>query len=107
MSYEISKAREFTVDLDEIFVYIGVENIEAALRFVDAVDSTLGLISSQPFAGFQREFYNGTLGPVRFWLVKGFDRYLIAYQPDRESRRVRALRLLNSYRDFNPIFADE
>ncbi len=52
MSYEISKAREFTADLDEIFVYIGIENLHAALRFVDAVDATLNLISSQPFAGF-------------------------------------------------------
>jgi toxin ParE1/3/4 len=107
MSYEISRAREFVADIDEIFVYIGVDNIEAALRFADAVDETLQLISTQPFAGFQREFGIARLGPIRFWPVKGFDRYLIAYQPDRELRRLRALRLLNTYRDFNSIFSDE
>ncbi|HQU90946.1 MAG TPA: type II toxin-antitoxin system RelE/ParE family toxin [Pyrinomonadaceae bacterium] len=107
MSYEISRAREFIADIDEIFVYIGVDNVDAALRFTEAVDETLELISTQPFAGFQRQFDNARLGPVRFWPVKGFDRYLIAYQPDRELRMVRALRVLNSYRDFNPIFSDE
>ena len=107
MSYEILKARRFSTDLDEIFVYIGSDNVDAAIRFVEAVDSTLYLISSQPFAGFERDLQNKKLGTVRFWPVKGFDRYLIAYQPDREARYVRAIRLLNSYRDFTAIFADE
>ncbi len=107
MSYEISRAREFVTDIDEIFVYIGVDNIEAALRFLDAVDNTLTLISSQPLAGFERDFRNDRLGPVRFWPVKGFDRYLIAYQPHRDSRTVRVIRLLSSYRDFTLIFAGE
>lgn len=105
MSYEISRAREFVTDIDEIFVYIGVDNLEAAIRFVDAVDNTLILISSQPFAGFERQF-SDRLGPVRFWPVKGFDRYLIACQPDRDARTLRAIRLLNSYRDISSIFAD-
>ena len=74
MNYEISRAREFVTDVDEIFVYIGVDNVEAAVRFVETVDDTLSLISSQPFAGFERQFNNDRLGPVRFWLVKGFDR---------------------------------
>lgn len=107
MSYEVSRAREFVADIDEIFVYIGSDNVEAAVRFVDAVDATLLLISSQPFAGFERHFDSETLGPIRFWPVKGFDRYLIAYHPDRESRELRAIRLLNSYRDVAAIFSDE
>lgn len=107
MNYEILKARGFKTDVDEIFVYIGSDNVEAAIRFVEAVDTTLDLISTQPFAGFERDFQNDRLGQVRFWPVKGFDRYLIAYQPDRETQKVRAIRLLNSYRDFSAIFAEE
>lgn len=105
MDFDISKTPEFENDLEEILFYIGSENLDAAIRFAISLEETLLLLATQPFAGFERTFENELVGPLRFWPVKGFDRYLIAYQPDRGAGTVLIVRVLNTYRDFEAIFS--
>ncbi len=105
MDFEISKTPEFENDVEEILFYIGSENLDAAIRFAISLEETTLLLATQPFAGFERSFDNELVGPLRFWPVKKFERYLIAYKPDREAGTVVIARVLNTYRDFEAIFS--
>ena len=43
-------------DLEEIFVYIGLENIDAALRFQVAAEQAFEFLARSPYAGVERHF---------------------------------------------------
>lgn len=65
-------------DLDEIWLHVARDNIDAAERVLDELESACELLAGRPHAGHVREDLADT--SVRFWSVRS---YLIVYRPDR------------------------
>jgi toxin ParE1/3/4 len=93
------------VDLLEHLDYISVDNPDAALRLIEAVEQAFERLSEMPEIGSIREFANPRLSGVRMWPVPKFPRYLIFYQVTEDN--IRILRVLHGARDLPAIFKDE
>ena len=72
-------------DIWEIAEYISRDNLEAGLRFVDALEETFLSMRQFPEAGPKVRFENPRLEGWRFRIVKGFSAYLIFYHHDTET----------------------
>jgi len=73
---------EFVEDeLDAIWQFIALDNLEAADRFIDAVDDTLQGLARMPGMGRKRDFSQRRLKDLRSFRVKGFENYLVFYGP--------------------------
>ncbi len=83
-------------------MYIGQDAPAAALRFLAAVEATLRILAENPELGPAREFDRSELLGLRFFPVKGFDKYLIFYRPFQ--RGIEVLRVLHGARDLGAIF---
>ncbi|MFM6396426.1 type II toxin-antitoxin system RelE/ParE family toxin, partial [Planktothrix sp.] len=66
-------------DIDDHFAYIHQNNVDAALRFFDAVRETLATLAKMSAVGRLYAFNNQRLDGLRQWQVKGFENYLIFY----------------------------
>ena len=97
MKLGLVKHRKFKRDALQIFVYIGERNMEAAERFLQALDSDLKKLAEMPGMGPIRDFGDVGLAEVRSWPVSGFRDYLIFYRPTAE--HLEALRVLHGARD--------
>lgn len=104
MSYTIERSVQSLRDIEEVFVYIAEGDLDRAVYFLVAVEETVEILSANPLIGSKRLFENKKLNDLRIWRVKGFENYLIVYQPLSESKVIRILRLLNAKRDFDLIF---
>ena len=58
MGYEIEKSVQAARDIEEAFVYIGEENLDAAVYFLVAVEESIEIIASHPLIGSSRHFQN-------------------------------------------------
>ena len=103
MKLEIHKKPEAKLDLLQHFIFIGEDNLDAAERFLDAVEDALGKLSDMPGMGRLREFTIPELRDVRSWPVRGFENYLIFYRATE--RRLEVLRVIHGARDIDRIFA--
>jgi plasmid stabilization system protein ParE len=65
-------------DLDEIWLHIASDSVDAAERVLDELEAACVLLASRPHAGHLREDLADA--SVRFWSVRS---YLIVYRPDR------------------------
>ncbi len=66
--------------LERIAVQIAERDLEAAYRFVDAVEASLSLLSEMPEAGPRYETENAALaGRIRKWVGPRYRRYLLFY----------------------------
>jgi plasmid stabilization system protein ParE len=66
--------------LERIVLRIAEHDLEAAYRFVDAVEASLALLSEMPEVGPFYETRNASLsGRVRKWVVPRYRRYLLFY----------------------------
>jgi plasmid stabilization system protein ParE len=64
--------------LERIAVQIAERDLDAAYRFVDAVEASLTLLSEMPEAGTRYETDNTLLaGRIRKWVVPRYRRYLL------------------------------
>ena len=70
---------EALADLDEIWDFIAVDNLEAADRVVEDILAAVRALVPFPGQGHQRA--DLTPRPLRFWLVR---EYLIAYAHDEK-----------------------
>lgn len=77
--HSINKLPQAERDIEESFVYIGLDNIDAALAFLAAVDRALKYIARFPFSGVSRTYKNSDANGVRIWLVPDFENYSIFY----------------------------
>lgn len=92
-------------ELVSLSFYIADDNEEIAQRFLDACDETFRFLADNPLLGSRRRFESVKLSEVRMWRVKGFEKYLIFYQPLADG--VKILHILHSARDYNRVFEDE
>lgn len=65
-------------DLDEIWLHIARDSIDAAERVLDELEAACELLSGRPHAGHIREELADA--SVKFWSVGS---YLVVYRPDR------------------------
>lgn len=84
-------------DIDEHIKYIAQDSFNAALRFLDATESTYNKISEFPAIGSPRYAHLHSLENVRVRAIEDFENHLIFYieRPDY----IDVIRVLHSARD--------
>ncbi len=92
-------------ELLNISAYIAAENEAAAHNFLNACDETFLFLANNSNIGTIRHFENSLLKNVRMWRVKGFEKYLIFYQPTIEG--VTILHIVHGSRDLPNLFGEE
>lgn len=91
----ITSAAEF--DIDEHAAFIAGDNLEAGLRFLDAIELARDELAHHPEIGAQQEFDSPALSGLRIWPVPRFERWLIFYRFEGDT--VTVVRVLHSARD--------
>lgn len=102
MNPRIHKRAAVQLDVLEHFSYIGENNIDAADRFLAAVQTALAKLAEMPGMGAVRDFQNPKFEGIRSWPVTGFENFLIFYRPIDDG--IDVIRVLSGYRDLNRIF---
>ena len=87
-------------DLEEMWLFIAQDNVEAADRFEQKIRKTFCRLAENPGIGHRRE--DITDKPVLFWPVSS---YLIIYDPGK--RPVEVLRVLHGARDVETILENQ
>jgi plasmid stabilization system protein ParE len=95
--YELTK--EALGDIDELWLYIAEDSIDAANRVSDAILDACDLLSEQPLVGHARP--DLTERPVLFW---SSGKYLIVYRP--ETNPIRIIAVFHSSRDVATLLTD-
>jgi toxin ParE1/3/4 len=98
----IVRHRKVVRDILDIYVHIGGDSIDAAVRFVRAVNGDLSRLSQMPNIGALRESDNPRLREVRSLPVTGFRNYLIFYRVTESE--VQALRVIHGARNIDVVF---
>ena len=78
----VHKRNGVVTDLADIYSWIGERNIEAAERFLIAVDRTFQQIARHPQIGWMRPWRNKKLRGMRSWRVDGFENFLVFYRDE-------------------------
>jgi toxin ParE1/3/4 len=89
-------------ELVNLSFYIAQDNEEVAQRFLDACDETFLFLTKNKNIGVTRIFQDRSLREVRMWRVKGFEKYLIFYQPLPDG--IKILHIVHSARSYNLLF---
>jgi toxin ParE1/3/4 len=89
-------------DALEIVAYIGTDNLEAAARFLPALEETCTQLGALPGIGSTRAFSVKALKGARMLPVTRFENYLIFYAAAGKS--IQVMRILHAARDFPTIF---
>lgn len=95
------KAKE---DLINTADYVAQENVDAALRFLDAAESALCLLADRPDLGTVCRFRAARAAGIRVWSIKGFQTYLIFYR--LIDGGIELIRILHGARDLEALFSD-
>ena len=86
-------------DLTDCAAYIAEDNIDAALRFIDAVEETVAALADNPMLGTAVAFAHPDLANLRRRVVNDFKRYLIFYRSASATQTVELVRILAGERD--------
>jgi toxin ParE1/3/4 len=89
-------------ELVNLSFYIAQDNEDAAQRFLVACDETFAFLGDNKQVGATRVFRDPSLRDVRMWRVKGFEKYLIFYQPLFDG--VKILHVVHSARNYDLLF---
>ena len=85
--------------------YLLQDALDAAQRFLDAVDESIEHVCRMPEAGAPRPSRNPALSGLRSWPVTGFDDVRIYYLV--AGNVVRVIRVLHGRRDIQKILESE
>ena len=102
MSGRIVRTARADRDVVEIGLFIAEDSIEAADRFLEAVETTFLALAEMPRMGALRTFRNPRFAGVRMWRVKGFEKYLVFYRPVKDG--IAVLRVIHASRDIESLF---
>jgi len=92
---QVTKTVRAEQDLDEIWFYIALDNVEAADNLLDDIDSSCQLLAMQPRGGrLRREL----LAELRSFPV---GRYVVFYRPQDDG--IEVVRVLHSARDIESV----
>ncbi|MEK7833005.1 MAG: type II toxin-antitoxin system RelE/ParE family toxin [Acidobacteriota bacterium] len=101
----VNKHEQAIRDLEEIFVFIGEQDVDAAISFLLAAEQTFKLLAKMPLMGSSRRFRSSRLRNLRQFPVKNHQEYLIFYHPAKDG--VQVVRVLHGKRDLEAIFAKD
>jgi toxin ParE1/3/4 len=99
---KVTHADGVVEDLISLSFYLAQNDEELANRFLNACDATFRFLAENRFVGSLREFKDRRLAEIRMWRVKGFEDYLIFYQPKHGG--VRILCVVHGSRDYPRLF---
>lgn len=88
-------------DFEAHALFIVQDNLEAALRFQDAVEAVFERLAEQPRLGRLRTFLSTHLADLRSFVIPGFESYVIFYRLVGD--RVQVVRLLHGAQDIDRI----
>jgi toxin ParE1/3/4 len=97
----VTKTPDARRDIVGIADYLLQHSIDAAVRFLDAVEETCRTLADNPELGGLCHFEGFDLGAVRVWQVRGFPNHLIFYRA--EAYGIDVLRVLHGARDTESI----
>lgn len=100
----VTKTQQAVVDIIEAAEFISEDSLDSALRFVDAVQETLGFIAKSPEIGTLCSFSAREATGMRVWQVKGFSNYLLFYRSVNNT--IELVRLIHGARDIHTILSD-
>jgi toxin ParE1/3/4 len=86
-------------EIDQIAKFIARDNLDAAIRFYEAVDDTCKLLSWMPKLGKCRVARDPSLRDLRSWSIKKFTDYLIFYLPRKDG--IEVLHVVHGSRDLD------
>jgi toxin ParE1/3/4 len=86
----------------EIADHIAQDNLEAAERFMQAVEESYGFLADFPESGEPWETPNPKYSKTRFWQVRGFPNHLIFFRPIRDG--IEVLQVIHAARDLQALF---
>ena len=105
MSYGLRISPAADADVDEAGLFIAQDNLDAALRFYDAIDQTYREIHDHPKRWPRYELDHPRLSEVRKRSVIGFEKYLVFYRVDADM--VEIIRVFHGARDIPNVLSDE
>jgi toxin ParE1/3/4 len=101
MQLNVSKRFQADRDIEECFVYIAEGNLDVAVSFLVAVETTLDELARFPLPGKARRSIDPRLEEMRVWRVRGYEKYLLFYIVTNE--KLELVRVLHSSRDIESI----
>jgi addiction module RelE/StbE family toxin len=102
MTYSVVIHPQADRDIEEAFVYIALDNLEAGNAFLEAIRQSNDHLSEFPFSGAETAFSNRRLQNIRVWPVSKYKKYLVFYTVTEDS--VQIIRVLHSARYIPPLF---
>lgn len=105
MSRVVEKKPQAKLDLIQHFIYIGEDNLDAAERFLVAVEESLDKLAVMPGMGGKREFTKPELAGIRSWVVTSFKNYIIFYKEIEGG--IEVLCVLHGARDIDRVLGEK
>jgi toxin ParE1/3/4 len=93
------------IDLDEQALFIGLDSIDAAIRFYGAATAAFERLLTMPELGVARPLGSTRLEGLRMWPIPDFPNYLIFYLPSPSD--IEIVRVLHGARDIPEILEAE
>ena len=104
MTAQILRTDAALRDLDQHATFIQRDSPQAAIRFLDAAEASFRLLADMPELGERQQFEQEKLAGLRAWQVRGFENYLIFYQPVEHG--IEVIRVLHAARDIAAVFQE-
>ena len=101
---EVVRRPKVYEDLAEISLRIAADDPQAALRFLDAAESTVRQLALSPALGRPRRFQGEHLKDLRSWRINGFAKYLVFYREHAEGLEI--IRILHGARDLPQVLGE-
>ena len=101
MSHNVIRRPQSVRDVEEIFVYIALDNLDAGNRFLLATEECYKRLAEFPFVGTERRFANERWDNLRKWQIPKFEKYLIYYTVSEDT--VEIVRVFHSSRDIEEL----
>lgn len=102
MSHSVRRRPQVSRDLIEQAEYIAQHNLDAAVRFLQAAESTFRTLAEQPALGGLCEFEHPRAKDLLRWRVRGFENHLVFYRPIQNG--VEIVRVIHGARDIEAAF---
>ncbi len=104
MTRRIFITPQASLDLEEIYNFMALDNPDIALQFFDLARQTFNQIAKTPGIGTTYEVSNPKLQGLRKWRIKRSDKYIIFYRYSDDL--VEIIRILYAERDIAVILAE-
>lgn len=105
MSRRVYRRPQVRLDLVEQTEHIAQDNLDAALRYLDAAEATFRTLAEQPLLGSRCEFEHPRARDLLRWRVRGFESYLIFYRAIKGG--VEIVRVIHGARDIDAVFEED